>query len=137
LPDEEEMPDLLKEIASAGKSSNVIFLLFKPLDKGDTGDFYKENPIQIRVRCNYHELGNFFSKIADLTRLVNISKLALVIPKKTDKTGEGIPDKYMEADFIATAYTTFIRQTPPAPKEKPAAKPATQETGKKPAKKTK
>lgn len=105
LPEEEEMPKLLKEIANAGKSSNVIFLLFKPLGKGDTTDFYEENPVQIRVKCNYHELGSFLSKIAAMKRLVNVTKLTLASAKK-----KKFPEKFMEADFIATAYTTLLEK---------------------------
>ncbi|MFA5033226.1 MAG: type 4a pilus biogenesis protein PilO [bacterium] len=97
LPSEEEMPYLLRGIAEAGRLSNVQFLLFKPLPGGQQTNFYKENPVQIKINCTYHELGYFLSKITALERLVNVSKFKLSTNKKADR--------YTEVDFIATAYT--------------------------------
>jgi type IV pilus assembly protein PilO len=99
LPSEEEMPFLLRGIAEAGRLSNVQFLLFKPISGGQQTGFYKENPVEIKVNCTYHELGYFLTKIASLERLVNVSKFKLGMNKKAG------PGKYTEISFIATAYT--------------------------------
>jgi len=96
LPEEQEIPELLREMAKDGKLSRVDFLLFKPLTVIPR-DFYKENPIQIKVICGYHELGRFLSRIAAENRLINVSNLRLI--------SSGKPDKTLTADFVATAYS--------------------------------
>lgn len=97
LPEEEEMPELLTAISDAGKRSGAEFILFKPLSPVPR-DFFQENPIQIKVKCGYHELGRFLSKVAGLMRLVNVSTFKLV--------GLQEPKVGLEAEFVATAYTT-------------------------------
>lgn len=96
LPNKEEMPHLLRGIAESGRLSNVQFVSFKPLQLKPVG-FYTENPVQIRVNCNYHELGYFLSKISSLERLVNVSRFKLSTTKR--------PEKYASVEFTATAYT--------------------------------
>ncbi|MDI6839942.1 MAG: type 4a pilus biogenesis protein PilO [bacterium] len=96
LPEEKEMPGLLRGMAEAGRLSNVSFILFKPLTPVPR-EFYNENPIQIKVSAGYHELGNFLSRVAGLQRLVNVDKIRLM--------SSGKPDKTLEAEFIATAYS--------------------------------
>jgi len=108
LPEQEEMPELLRNMAESGRSSGAEYLLFKPLTPVPQ-DFYNENPIQIRVTCGYHELGIFLSKIAHLNRLVNVRGLKLT------STGEGV--KTLEAEFVATAYVTTGERAP-SPMEK-------------------
>ena len=97
LPDEEEMPNLLRSMSDAGKRSNVKSLLFKPLAKVPK-DFYQENPIQVKTTSGYHEIGTFLSMISELPRLVNVSNLILTLSENTERT--------LKAEFIATAYTT-------------------------------
>ena len=97
LPEEEEMPDLLRAISNVGKKSNVKSLLFTPLVKVPK-DFYQDNPIQVKTTSGYHEIGTFLSMISELQRLVNVSKLRLIASKNIERT--------LEAEFIATAYTT-------------------------------
>ncbi|PIU28710.1 MAG: hypothetical protein COT09_04145 [Candidatus Hydromicrobium americanum] len=97
LPEEEEMPEILRAMHEIGKKSNVKSLLFKPLPKIPR-DFYTENPITVKVIAGYHEVGRFMSEIAGLSRLVNVSKIRFVSSKSEEMV--------LEAEFIATAYIT-------------------------------
>lgn len=98
LPEKEEMPKLLREIANAGKLSKVDFTLFKPLPT-TAQEFYTENPIEIRVRCGYHQLGRFLSRVAMLSRLVNVKDLQILAYSSENSTYT------VEASFTAIAYT--------------------------------
>ena len=98
LPEQEEMPELLSSISDAGKKSGAEFVLFKPLSQVPC-NFYSENPIQIKVTCNYHELGWFLSRVGGLTRLVNVSNFKLISIKNP-------LEATMDAEFVATAYVT-------------------------------
>ncbi len=71
LPITEEIPSLLTNISQAGRSSGLTFLLFRPQSE-DKKDFYAEIPIQMELSGTYHQLGNFFDRLARLSRIVNI-----------------------------------------------------------------
>lgn len=71
LPSRNEVADLLTDISQTGLSSGLKFELFKPKPE-IPADFYAELPIEIRVRGNYHEFGNFVGGLASLPRIVTL-----------------------------------------------------------------
>ena len=71
LPGTEEIPSLLTSISQAGNASGLEFLLFQPQAERPK-DFYSEIPIRMELSGKYHELGNFFDRMARLSRIVNI-----------------------------------------------------------------
>ena len=72
LPSETEIPDLLVDVTQLGLSRGLIFEQFEPRAEVPK-DFYKEKPVQIIVSGNYHEMANFMSDIAALSRIVNVN----------------------------------------------------------------
>ena len=76
LPDQKEIPSLLKTISSLGKESGLQFELFQPRSE-IVRDFYAEIPVQIKVRGSYHEVADFFYKVGMLDRIVNISDVVM------------------------------------------------------------
>jgi type IV pilus assembly protein PilO len=109
LPGEKEMPDLLRKVTEAGLKAGVQFALFEP-KPGAPRDFYTEHPVQITVRGGYHQIGIFFSRLANLNRIVNISKLEMVQPKGKAGRGENKGSDVtrimtVEANFTLSAYT--------------------------------
>lgn len=120
LPTEKEMSRLLTQITQAGEDAGVTFELFKP-DTPKPQEFYNENPIEVKVSAGYHQLGIFLSRVANLSRLVNVSQLHLDgdEPKENEKNSEaGRGDQTLKADFVATAYSlrdeAAEQQAPPA-----------------------
>jgi len=99
LPTKQEMDGLLKAISEKGKNRNVNFLLFRPKDPIEK-PYYWEYPIQIKTLSNYHDLGQFFTDVASLDRIVNVNNLNLTAytPPK------GKSPYSVEADFEATIY---------------------------------
>ena len=71
LPATEEIPSLLTSISQAGSASGLRFLLFQPQSESRK-DFYAEIPVRMELSGSYHELGNFFDRLARLSRIVNI-----------------------------------------------------------------
>jgi type IV pilus assembly protein PilO len=124
LPTEKEMDDLLEKITIAGLRSEVTFLLFRPLEPVEH-PYYWENPIQVKTVSTYHRLGEFFSKVAALPRIVNISKVRM----GTWAPREERSSNTVEAEFVATIYIfkqlgtpASVSQVPDAPKPKPQQK---------------
>jgi type IV pilus assembly protein PilO len=71
LPLTEEIPSLLTSISQAGNAAGLKFLLFQPQAE-NRKDFYAEIPVRMELSGTYHELGNFFDRLARLSRIVNI-----------------------------------------------------------------
>ncbi|KFI23803.1 type 4a pilus biogenesis protein PilO [Nitrosococcus oceani] len=76
LPSKTEVADLLVDISQTGLSSGLEFEFFKPSSELPA-DFYAELPIQIRVIGNYHQFGEFVSKVAALPRIVTLHNFAI------------------------------------------------------------
>ncbi|MDT8382812.1 MAG: type 4a pilus biogenesis protein PilO [Gammaproteobacteria bacterium] len=76
LPGETEVAGLLVDISRIGIISGLEFELFKP-EAETPKEFYAELPIQIRVKGNYHQFGNFASATAALSRIVTLHDLTL------------------------------------------------------------
>lgn len=88
LPNKAEMEALLSDINQAGLGRGLQFDLFKPAENEATFDFYAEQPINIRVSGNYHDIGAFASDVAQLPRIVTLNNVAL----NTDKDGRLVMD---------------------------------------------
>ena len=69
LPNKTEVAALLVDISQQGLGAGLEFDLFKP-GKEKPADFYVELPINIRVKGDYHEFGEFISGVSDLPRIV-------------------------------------------------------------------
>ncbi|MET0050364.1 MAG: type 4a pilus biogenesis protein PilO [Candidatus Thiodiazotropha sp.] len=92
LPDKTEVAELLVDVSQTGLAAGLEFELFKPLDEVPR-EFYAELPIQIVVRGEYHEFGNFISGLAALPRIVTIHDIKIKRTQSKDKP----PDLMLEA----------------------------------------
>jgi type IV pilus assembly protein PilO len=106
LPAEKEVADLLRKVTRIGSQAGIDFLLFEPQDPVQK-EFITENPVKVRVRGEYHQLGIFLSKVANLERIVNVTNLTI---KASDKKEGSSDDRAMksytiEAEMTLTAYT--------------------------------
>ena len=105
LPKEKEVADLLRKVTRIGSQAGVDFLLFEPQPPVPK-EFITENPVRVKVRGEYHQLGIFLSKVANLDRIVNVSNLLI---KPADAKGRGkdraVWNYTIEAELILTAYT--------------------------------
>lgn len=131
LPEEKEMPDLLRQVTTAGSRSGVEFALFQP-EAPVAHEFYTDHPINVTVRGNYHQVGSFVGRLSNLERIVNVNELSMTQPaekkgskKKTStskKKNRGEPDpkdvvarsnNTVEARFTLTAYTLLAVASEP------------------------
>ncbi len=71
LPNEKEIPEILKNISSLGKESNLEFTLFRPKPE-EPQQFYAKVPIELTVLGSYHNIGIFFDKVSKLPRIINV-----------------------------------------------------------------
>lgn len=81
LPNEKEIPEILKNITNLGKESNLEFALFKP--KGEEPkQFYANVPIELTVTGSYHNTGIFFDKVGKLPRIINVVDFNMIRAKE-------------------------------------------------------
>jgi type IV pilus assembly protein PilO len=112
LPEEEEMPDLLRQVTTAGNKAGVVFALFEPQATAPR-EFHVEHPIKVKVRGGYHQVGIFLSRLANLDRIVNVANLKLTVPAGTASAASRKPGakktrlsaETVEANFTLVAYT--------------------------------
>lgn len=76
LPNKSEMDNLLSDVNQIGVGRGLEFDLFRPGNE-TKGEFYATLPVVIRVNGSYHDLGNFVSDIAKLSRVVTIHDISL------------------------------------------------------------
>jgi len=109
LPEEQEMPDLLRKVTTAGARAGVEFMLFQP-GAPQIHEEYKTHPVRIRVRGGYHQLGIFLSRLANLDRIVNVSELDIQSaqkPKQSKSKKADVDRSTVTADFTLTAHTLY------------------------------
>ena len=112
LPSKTEVADLLVDITQTGLASGLEFNLFQPKNEAPK-EFYAELPIEINVKGDYHQLGQFVSGIAALPRIVTIHNI-----KITGGNGSGKESKGLGMEAIAKTYRYLDEEEIAAGKKK-------------------
>lgn len=74
LPNQKEIPALLTSVTDEGKKAGLDFLVFRP--KGEEPkEFYAAVPVDITVSGSFSSIGNFFSAVSKMPRIMNISNV--------------------------------------------------------------
>ena len=71
LPTEKEIPEILKNISSLGKESQLEFTLFRPKPE-EPQPYYAKVPIELSIVGSYHNTGAFFDKVSKQPRIINV-----------------------------------------------------------------
>lgn len=102
LPNRAEMDALLADINQAGLGRGLQFELFKP-GAEQVKDFYAEVPISLTINGGYHDLGEFASDVAKLSRIVTLNNLALAMSKdgKLKLTAVASTYRYLDEEELA------------------------------------
>ncbi len=83
LPENREIPSLLTSISQSGREAGLEFQLFQP--GGEINKkFYSEIPVAIKLDGGYHNIAEFFDRVAALSRIVTIRDIAMS-PSQGDK----------------------------------------------------
>ena len=82
LPGRTEIENLAEEIAREALSSNLTQELFRPQNE-QLKEFYAELPIAMRLTGDYHEFGEFVSRVAALPRIVTLHDIKVVYDEKS------------------------------------------------------
>lgn len=113
LPNKSQMDALLVDINQAGLGRGLQFELFRPAPRETIKDFYAELPVSVRVTGGYHDMGQFASDIAQLSRIVTLNDIVI---SPTGKDGS-----VLAMDTIAKTFR-YLDEEEVAKQKKAAAK---------------
>ncbi len=82
LPDEKEIPGLLKNIAQTAKKNGLAVLSFRPGSEIKR-DYYNIIPLDMRFQGNYESVMNFLNQVEEMERLVVLNKIEFKPEPKT------------------------------------------------------
>ena len=102
LPGRAEMSALLSDINQAGLGRSLQFELFRP-GQVVVRQYYAELPIAIRVAGQYHDMGDFASDIAHLSRIFTLDNMSIA-PGKDGNLSMDVTARtfrYLDAEEIA------------------------------------
>jgi type IV pilus assembly protein PilO len=127
LPNEKEIPEILKTISSLGKESNLEFTLFKPRPE-QPQQFFANVPIDLVALGSYHNVGMFFDKVSKLPRIINVVDFNLTKARKDakDLKGKSENEVLLRTSCMISTYR-FIEQKSEGKKSETKAGP--KETG--------
>lgn len=106
LPTEKEMPPLFRALTDAAYQAGLLVSLFQPRETR-VRDYYVEVPITLQADGGYHQVGQFFERVAGLPRVVNVSELKLAGQAKSQA---------LRADLTLATYVYRPLGSAPAPK---------------------
>lgn len=104
LPSATEMANLLDDISQTALAAGLEPVVFQP-GSDVQRDFYVEVPIKLRYTGSYHELADFVSDVAALSRIVTIHDVTIT-PKSRDTVDE------LTMDATAKTYKYVDEDTP-------------------------
>lgn len=115
LPNEKEIPEILKNITSLGKESNLEFTLFRPKAE-EPQQFYAKVPIEMTVLGSYHHTGIFFDKVSKLPRIINVVDFNMSRAK--DIKGKGETENLIKTSCLVNTYRFIEKKSEEKKSEK-------------------
>lgn len=83
LPNKQEIPSLLTNLATLAKDSGLEVVAFTPQGEVNQG-FYAEVSANLDLIGSYHQIAEFAQAVGRLPRIVNLKDLSLVMGKAED-----------------------------------------------------
>jgi type IV pilus assembly protein PilO len=119
VPDEKEVPSFITLVQAEALKANVDIRRYTT-KAAVTHEFYSEQPIEIDVDGSYYSVLDFFQRLSQMERIVNVSNLAIGGLKSSSGTPKGVKKAYNWAphETVAvncTATTFYSTSGAPAP----------------------
>jgi len=112
LPNEKEIPEILRNISALGKEAKLEFTLFRPKPE-EPQQFYARVPIELVVLGSYHDTGTFFDRVSKLPRIINVVNFNMTRAKDIGK-GKGETENVVRTSCLVNTYR-FLETASPAP----------------------
>lgn len=80
LPNDREIPELLRAISGMGKKVGLEVQKFQPMAEKQQ-DYVAEVPVALQVDGSYHEVAMFFERLSKMNRIVYVQDVEMQQPK--------------------------------------------------------
>jgi type IV pilus assembly protein PilO len=118
VPDDKDADQFIKLLHDTASTSGIEIRRYTAMPVG-THEFYSEVPFAIDIDGSYYSVLNFFQRVAELERIVNIGNLQMTNTKTTSaaKVKGSYPYAPGESVVASCTATTFFSHdpVPPAP----------------------
>ncbi|MFM2246796.1 MAG: pilus assembly protein PilO [Pseudomonadota bacterium] len=100
LPNNSEIPNLLKAISTTAKKSGLEVRRFQPLPEVKK-DYVAEVPVALEVTGSYHEVAMFFDQLSRMSRIVYVQDVTMSDPdERGDKVYLTVTGKAVTFRFL-------------------------------------
>jgi type IV pilus assembly protein PilO len=111
IPQRKEQADILRQIQQLAYDARLDVMNFAQ-QKEVNREFYAEWPINIQVTGTYHNLGLYFDRLSQYSRLFSVDRFSIkAVNRQTDLLT-------VSANWTAKTYLFLEEPTAPAPKPK-------------------
>jgi len=106
LPEDREIPGLLKGISALGKKVGLEVRRFTVLPE-NMREYVAEVPVSLEVQGSYHEVAMFFDRLSKMNRIVYISEIEMSEPEERGGkvyltvTGNAVTFRFLTDEEIA------------------------------------
>jgi len=126
LPNEKEIPDILRNISSLGKESNLDFILFRPKPE-EPEQFIAKVPIELTVVGTYPNTGIFFDRVSKLPRLINVVDFNMSRVRDVKGRGDSKDENLVKTSCLINTYRFLEKKGEEKKSEKKKIKEETEE----------
>jgi type IV pilus assembly protein PilO len=85
FPDQKEVPKLIREITGVARASGIFTTRFAPLPDVEK-EYYIENRYDMSVEGGYHDLARFYSFLANMPLIINLSGVTIKTNPKIEES---------------------------------------------------
>jgi type IV pilus assembly protein PilO len=117
LPNEKEIPELLRNVSSLGRESSLEFILFRPKPE-EPQQFYAKVPIELTLVGSYHNIGVFFDKLSKLPRIINVVDFNMSRAKETKGGIDPTDEILVRTSCLLNTYRFIEKKTEEKKSEK-------------------
>src|SRR5215211_5170836 len=101
LPEQRELTMVLQNVQDRARG-RLTLTKFTPQEEVQQ-DFYTGKPVQIAVKGNYNNLGQFFAQMASYQRIVSITDFKVTKLREEKKAADAKSSQTVTAEFLVTA----------------------------------
>jgi type IV pilus assembly protein PilO len=108
FPDQKEVPKLIRELTAVAGASGIYTTKFNPMPDVEK-DYYLENRYSIGVTGGYHQLGVFFSFLANFPLIINLTEVVITANSDLENSRGDYEDQGLALPSITASFalTTF------------------------------
>ena len=111
LPERKRTAAIIRQVQDMASDSNLRIKKFVP-QRSVPKDFYEDWPIVLDVEGNYDNLGHFFQRVSQSTRLINVNNISI-----EGLTEDQTRDRTLSATCTATTFVLVEKNAAAAENE--------------------